>query len=356
MSGDGCAAALAGLPGMAPFRLRDLLADRSPAQAWAAVREGEEGAEWQKVAAGVEVEAVAEAHTAAGVGVHVLGSPEYPTALADDAEAPAVLFSVGDLDAVRRPLVGVVGTRRCTHAGRQTARTFGVDLACAGVAVVSGLALGIDGAAHAGALEAADAGGRPPVAVVGSGLDVVYPRRHARLWERVAEIGCLLSEWPLGVRPERWHFPARNRIIAALVDVLVVVESHAAGGSMHTVEAADARGRTVLAVPGPVRSPASEGTNRLLHDGHGPARDAADVLTALGLARPLPPRRRLRAVPDGTDGAVLDAVDWEPTSFEQIVARTGLGLGPVSAALARLEHDSWVAGDAGWWERVGMGE
>ena len=356
MSAVGCAAALAGLPTMSFLRLRDLLAGCSPQEAWARVLAGDHGIEWQRAAAEVDVASVAEAHAAAGVAVHVLGSPDYPTALADDAEAPAVLFTLGDLDAVRRPLVGVVGTRRCTHAGRQTARTFGVDLAAAGVGVVSGLALGIDGAAHAGALEAAEAGGRPPVAVVGSGLDVVYPRRHARLWERVAEAGVVLSEWPLGARPERWRFPARNRIIAAMVDVLVVVESHATGGSMHTVEAADARGRIVLAVPGPVRSPASEGTNRLLHDGHGPARDAADILAALGLARPLPPRRRLRAVPDGIDGTVLDAVEWEPTSVEQILARTGLGPGPVAAALARLEHDSWVAGDAGWWERVGMGD
>lgn len=347
----GCAAALAGLPGMGPPRLRALLAGRSPEQAWDAVRGGAEGDVWQRVARAVDVESVGAAHDAAEVHVLVHGDPRYPSVLADDPAAPTVLFAAGTVDAVCRPMVGIVGTRRCSHAGRQTARTLGRDLTAAGVTVVSGLALGIDGAAHAGALAGE---GRAPVAVVGSGLDVVYPRRHADLWERVRETGVLLSEWPLGTRPEPWRFPARNRIIAALVDVLVVVESHAAGGSMHTVDAADARGRTVLAVPGPVRSPASEGTNRLLHEGNGPARDVDDVLAALGLARPLPVARPARPGPGGTDGVVLEAVGWEPTSLEQLLVRTGLSPGRVAAALARLEHDSWVRGDAGWWERVGM--
>ena len=353
LSEAGCAAALAALPGMGPSRLRGLLDGRTASAAWDAVGRGDEGDPWRRVARTVDVEEVAAAHAAAGVEVLLLGSGRYPTALAEDPAAPAVLFVAGRLDAVRRPMAGIVGTRRCTHAGRETARALGHDLAVAGVTVVSGLALGIDGAAHGGALLAEPEGGRPPVAVVGSGLDVVYPRRHADLWRRVRETGVILSEWPLGTRPEPWRFPARNRMIAALVDVLVVVESHEVGGSMHTVEAADARGRTVLAVPGPVRSPASAGTNRLLHDGSGPARDVADVLAALGLARPLPVRRDRRPPPDGLDGAVLEAVGWEPTGLVQILVRTGLGPGPVAAALARLEHDSWVAGDHGWWERMG---
>lgn len=345
-----CAAALAGLPGMGPPRLRALLAGREPEEAWYAVCRGTEGALWQRVARAVDVDEVGAAHEAAGVEVLLVGDARYPSVLARDPAAPAVLFAAGAVDAVCRPMAGIVGTRRCSHAGRDTARALGRDLAAAGVTVVSGLAVGIDGAAHEGALAG---GSRAPVAVVGSGLDVVYPRRHADLWQRVREAGVVLSEWPLGTRPEPWRFPARNRIMAALVDVLVVVESHAAGGSMHTVDAADARGRTVLAVPGPVRSPASEGTNRLLHEGNGPARDADDVLAALGLARPLPVARDRRPGPTGVDGVVLEAVGWEPTSLEQVLVRTGLAPGPVAAALARLEHESWVRGDAGWWERVG---
>lgn len=355
MTSEGCAAALAGLPGMTPNRLRGLLRDRSPASAWAAVLAGEEGEQWRGAAGCVDVDDVAATHAAIGVGVHLLDGSCYPTVLAEDPMAPAVLFSLGDIEAVRRPLVGVVGTRRCTHGGRHTARRLGHDLAAAGVGVVSGLALGIDGAAHGGAL-AARPTGRAPVAVVGCGLDVVYPKRHAELWRHIADEGVIVSEWPCGTRPEPWRFPARNRIIAALADVLVVVESHDRGGSMHTVEAADARGRTILAVPGPVRSPASMGTNRLLYEGNGPARDVDDVLAALGLARPMPVVRDRRLTPGGVEGSVLEAVGWEPTSLEQILVRTGLAPGTAALALTRLERDSWVRGDGAWWERVGMGD
>ena len=164
-------------------------------------------------------------------------------------------------------------------------RELGRDLGRAGVRVVSGLALGIDAAAHHGALDAEADGGAPPIGVVGSGLDVTYPRAHGALWTAVAAAGVLVGEAPLGAAPEPWRFPARNRIIAALGSVVVVVESHPRGGSRHTVDAAEARGRQVLAVPGSVRSPASRFTNELLADGCHPARDVTDVLVALGLER-----------------------------------------------------------------------
>src|SRR5204862_1786721 len=144
----------------------------------------------------------------------------------------------------------------------------------AGVAVISGLALGIDGAAHAGALEADIA---PPIAVVGSGLDVIYPWRHRALWGAVEKQGVVLGEAPLGAAPEPWRFPARNRIVAALADVVIVVESRETGGSMHTVAEALRRDRPVFAAPGPVRSPTSTGTNRLLRDGAQVVCDATDV-------------------------------------------------------------------------------
>lgn len=352
---DAFAVALASLPGIGPPRLRALLpADRSPVEAWARVRAGAAGDEWRRAAATFDVERAAAAHAEVGVRVCRLGTPGYPPRLADDPEAPAVLFTRGDVAAARPPAVAVVGTRRCTHAGRGVARELGQALAASGVGVVSGLALGIDGAAHEGALAAM---GAPPVGVVGSGLDVVYPRRHASLWERVAAAGVLLSEWPLGTPPTAWRFPARNRLIAALCDVLVVVESHATGGAMHTVEAADRRGRTVLAVPGSVRNPAAAGTNRLLFDGHGPALGPDDVLSALSLALPVPVRRpsavEARELPMGTAATVLEAVDWEPTSTEAVLARTGLSPVAVAAALDRLERAEWVHGDGGWWERVG---
>ena len=358
-------AALAGLPYMGWDRLGALLAGRAPSEAWALVRAGGAGEAWARAARAVSVARVADAHRQADVRVHVLvsettrkrprsadqnGDARYPAALASDHEAPPVLFALGEPAALAGRRVSVVGTRRATGYGRDVARDLGRDLAVAGVAVVSGLALGIDGAAHDGALAA---GAAPPVGVVGSGLDVVYPRRHARLWRAVAEAGLLLSEAPLGARPEAWRFPARNRLIAALAHVVVVVESHAKGGSLHTVRAAADRGTTVMAVPGPVRSPASAGTNRLLSEGCPPACDVADVLVALGLetASASPPPD-LRPSPAGDDAAVLELLGWEATSLDDLLARTELAPGRVAMALAHLEDQGRARGRDGWWERA----
>ncbi|HUP68308.1 MAG TPA: DNA-processing protein DprA [Acidimicrobiales bacterium] len=354
------AAALAGLPFMGWERLTALLAEAEgdPGAAWQRVVAGRAGAAWAKAAASVSPEGVATAHSAAGVAVHLHGDDSYPEGLAGDHEAPPVLFTRGSLSALDEgiPRVAMIGTRRCSGYGRDVAREFGRELAAAGVCVVSGLAIGIDGASHEGALAAAPAGARP-VAVVGSGLDVVYPRRHASLWRAVAESGLIVSEAPLGARPEQWRFPARNRIIAALSHVLVVVESHPAGGSQHTVRSAEQRGVPVMAVPGPIRSHASAGTNRLLSEGCAPACDVDDVLVALALETAGAPagsrRLDLRPPPEAADAAVLAALGWEAVSLEEVLVRTGLAPGRVAVALAHLEQDGWARGTAGWWERVG---
>ena len=332
------AAALAGLPRMSTTRLAGLLRDRDPRTAWEMA--GRESS--------VDVGAMWAAHQAANVAVHVLGTPSYPAAIAHDHEAPAVLFAQGDLAAIEHPRVAIVGTRRCTHYGRDVSRQLGRQLAEAGVTVVSGLALGIDGAAHQGAL---DVDGAPPVAVVGCGHDIVYPRSHVRLQRHVAERGVVLSEWPLGTRPEPWRFPARNRILATLADVVVVVESHIAGGSRHTVDAANDRGRRILAVPGPITSPASAGTNQLLLEGCGPVTVVDDILVALGLDVSVAPTLDFRRRPEGDDAVVLAAVTWTPTNLDQIIARTGLRPGRVAVALAHLEESGWLLASGGWWER-----
>jgi DNA processing protein len=232
------------------------------------------------------------------------------------------------------------------------AAELAAGLAAAGVCVVSGLAAGIDAAAHRGALAA---GAAPPVAVVGTGLDVVYPRRNADLWEAVAGAGAVLSEYPLGTRPERWRFPARNRLVAALADVLVVVESHARGGSMHTVTAALDRDVPVMAVPGPVRAPASAGTNALLVAGAAPARDAGDVLVALGLDSAAAHRGTEPASPplEAHEGRLVAELQQAPATVEQLAERLDRSLAAVAVDLAHLEARGLVAAASGWWEATG---
>lgn len=365
------ATALATLPGMGPARLVALLAVRRPREAWADVAAGVSltpamastmgpdaralAARWQVAANALDVRALWDRHVEAGIGVCLSGGAAFPAALANDVAPPAVLFHLGEPDVLGGPRVAVVGTRSCTRYGLDVARELGRHLAEAGVGVVSGLAIGIDGAAHAGALDADHVA--PPIAVVGSGLDVIYPRRHAVLWRRVCQRGVILSEAPLGAAPERWRFPARNRLIAALSDVVVVVESPEVGGSMHTVAEALRRDRPVLAVPGPVRSAASAGTNKLLAEGAAPARDATDVLVALGLSPGrLRATRDARSAPAGEDAAVLEAFGWQPATLDRLTARTGRPLAEVALALARLEEQGWVVGTGSWYERVARSE
>lgn len=381
MSADvevGAAIELAGLPGMGPRRLLALLDAWIPSEALARATSGDasrlvlpdgasalEGSNaeqqakvlrwWRTAGRDVDPTAAAAAHRAAGVRVLLRDDPGYPAALAEDIEPPAVLFSRGDLAVLEGPRVAIVGTRRCTGVGAGVARELGRDLASAGAVVVSGLALGIDGAAHRGVLDVADGDGvGRPVGVVGSGLDVVYPSRHRDLWELVAGAGALLTEAPLGTRPVGWRFPARNRVIAALADCVVVVESHVAGGSLHTVAEAERRDIPVLAVPGSVRSASAAGTNQLIAEGCHPIRDAQDVLVALGLT---PGGRRGPAVdrrpPPSADGEqILAAFDWEPATLEHLAVRTGLALGRLAASVEELVAAGWVGVQGGWYERV----
>jgi DNA processing protein len=370
------AVALSTLPGMGPARLAAVLRRWEPREAWERVARDQAASEpavaatcrgdavlvgrmWARAASGIDVAAMWRRHEAAGVGVHVFGHDSYPKLLSADPEAPAVLFSLGDFAALSRRRVAIVGTRRCTRYGRDMARELGRDLAAAGVTVVSGLALGVDGAAHGGVLEAgvASEGAGAPVAVVASGLDVVYPRRNAGLWSDVAAAGLLLSEAPLGTSPEGWRFPVRNRVIAGLAEVVVVVESHSKGGSLHTVESANARGIPVMAVPGSVRSPASAFSNSLLADGCAPVRDAVDVLVALGLSCASGTAASVETrPPPGPDGAaVLAAIEWEPATLDEIVGRAALGPAQASVALEALERDGWIVSHGGWWEQVPAG-
>ncbi len=383
------AAALSGLPGMGPATLVRILAERDPEEAWRAVLAGRierpaRGASpdqgrmpiagpgsaparsWAAAARRVDPPGWWAPLAGSGVGVTWRGQPDYPAALVDDPEPPGVLFWRGDLTALDRPAVAVVGTRNATPDGLAVAFEMGRDLAAAGVCVVSGLALGIDGAAHRGCLSAlADGGAAPPAGVAASGVDVPYPRRHGELWRRVGSRGVILSENLPGRPPQAWRFPARNRVIAGLARLVVVVESHARGGSLITAEAALERGVEVRVVPGPVRSPASAGSNQLLYDGPGPVRHARDVLDAIGLFRPDPPApdgSRGRAGPAGgrapagrsdpVEAAVLRALGRRPATVGDLMARAGLDAGAVARGLQRLDAAGLVAESGGWWSRT----
>ena len=385
------AAALACLPGVGPAWLVDVLARYPPPRAWALVAAGElarpararpapSAPDWPEAAQRTDVCALWARCQRNGIDVTWPGQPGYPAAFADGAERAGVLFSAGRLSELAdRPCVAVVGTRRCTPDGATAAHQLAYDLSSAGVCVVSGLALGIDGAAHAGALAAArdhqhdcaegtgtGTGSGSTVGVAASGVDVVYPRRHAALWREVVTLGAVVSETPPGWPAQAWRFPSRNRLIAGLARMVVVVESHASGGSWHTVEAALRRGTEVGAVPGSVHSSASVGTNTLLHEGATPVRGAQDVLDALGLFKEQPALRAgapgaapSRAPTSGGLGALEDtvraALSWRPLCLEEIVERSGVPVGAVVVALDRLEEEGLAAVQAGWWYRKARG-
>lgn len=409
------AAALAALPGIGPANLARIVGDHSPVEAWEEVRAGrilrpaprsarngrragpaaagadprqppqaplfeqDEGPTnpvprprrpWADIARRLDPVEWWKPYAAAGVLVTWRGGPRYPAALLDDPEPPGVLFWRGRVECLDSLCVAIVGTRNATPDGRGIAFELARDLAEAGICVVSGLALGIDGAAHAGALAAARRGAPgSTVGIAASGVDVPYPRRHASLWRDVTATGALLSETPPGRPAQAWRFPSRNRVIAGLVRMVVVVESHMCGGSLITAEAAIERGVEVRVVPGPVHSPASAGSNQLLYDGPGPVRDARDVLDALGLLRSDRPSARSarsttatgstagaagaapRSQPDAVAGRVLEAVGWRPASTGQVMARTGLDAARAIAALDRLVATGDIAAEGGWWVR-----
>ena len=288
-----------------------------------------------------------------GLTVLPYGHERYPAGLLNDPFPPPVLFVKGALGLLAGRRVGIVGTRNATAAGREAARSLGLGLGAAGVHVISGLARGIDGYAHRGVL-AAEGEGRP-IGIVASGLDVIYPREHRDLWEAAGNCGVLLSEAPPGVPPEPHRFPLRNRIVAALSEVLVVVESRERGGSLITAAQAIERDVTVMAVPGPIGKRASSGTNSLLCDGAAPVTGVDDVLTALSLqhSRSAVTAADRRARPRGDDIAVYRVLFNEPRTIDGVALVLGLSLVQAAMSLARLECAGWIAEADGWFECVG---
>jgi DNA processing protein len=317
---------------------------------------GPRGEEVLEAMDGRDLDVDRRAFRQAGVAAVCRHAPEYPPLLKELADAPAVLFAAGcraTLATLRdEPAVAIVGTRNPSPYGREVAHSLGRGLGAARVPVVSGLALGIDATAHRGCL----AGGGLPVAVLACGPDVVYPRRHRALHRDVCARGAVLSELPPGVQPFRWSFPARNRIMAGLARMTVVVEAADPSGSLITTDFARDLGRSVAAVPGHVTARMARGTNGLLRDGAVPVTGPADVLDELfgaGVRHVPQTAEPPPAVPrDPVLRRVLDAAERHGL-VSAIAANARISVAEARAALGRLESDGYLVRRAlGGWERA----
>jgi DNA processing protein len=280
----------------------------------------------------------------AGRQVLTLGDPGYPAALLNIEDPPLMLYRMGRLGTTPQRALAVVGSRNATPQGLQNARQFARAFAQAGVTVVSGLALGIDGAAHEGALEGAAREAVATIAVVGTGLDRVYPRRHLELAHRIAERGMIISEYPIGTPPLAANFPRRNRLIAALSQGTLVVEAALQSGSLITARLAAEQGREVFAIPGSIHSPHARGCHALLRQGAKLVESAQDVLEDLRFVLPAAPVAGAPAEEEEAEGEeaaredpLLAAMGYDPIGLDALIARTGIPAPKLQAQLLELE-------------------
>jgi len=279
--------------------------------------------------------------------------PDYPRALLDLGYAPPALFFVGRRELLNRPALAIIGSRNATAQGAENARAFAQALSQAGLTIVSGLAVGIDAAAHRGAM----AGEGSTLAVVGTGLDRVYPASHRDLAHRIAVHGGLLSEFPPGTPPKERNFPRRNRLISGLARGVLVVEAAMSSGSLITARYAGEQGREVFAIPGSIHSPLSKGCHRLIREGAKLVEKADDILEELGMAggaaTAVP---RAAAATIAREVALLDALGGDSIDVDTLAARTAMSPELVVAALTNLELAGQVAAlPGGLWQRLHRG-
>ena len=299
-----------------------------------------------RIASSADAERELDAHARLGAQLLACGEPGYPAPLTALEDAPPLLTVRGDVGLLARRCVAIVGARNASVNGRRFAEMLARELGAAGWCVVSGLARGIDGAAHQGALDTGT------VAVVGGGADVVYPREHAALQDAVATRGAVVAENPLGTEPRAWHFPRRNRVISGLSLGVVVVEAALKSGSLTTARFAADQGREVFAVPGSPLDPRCRGSNGLIRDGAHLVEGAADVIGVLGTlhasgdfaapreARPAPaehvdPSGEIDL--DEARAAVLEMLDPHPVPVDELVRRCQLSPAALMTALLELE-------------------
>lgn len=283
--------------------------------------------------------------------VVTLAEPTYPRALLDIPDPPALLFVRGDVTCLNEPMLAIVGSRHASHGGLENARAFSEELASRGICIVSGLALGIDAAAHRGAVEA---NGRT-VGVLGTGLANVYPARNRQLAEQVCLNGAIVSEFELHTGPKRGHFPKRNRLIAGMSAGVLVVEAASQSGSLITARLAGEFGRDVFAIPGSIHSPHSKGCHQLIRDGARLVESTDDILSECrpeflsaarrsreGLSAPsLGVRvvKRPESLLSPADQTILEAIGWDAVSYDLLSSRTSKDKGSLDQTLLQLELD-----------------
>ena len=276
-----------------------------------------------------------------------LDDPAYPKALLEISDPPALLYTVGRLELLSRPAIAVVGSRNATAQGARNAQAFARALSDSGLTIVSGLALGVDAAAHRGGLE----GRNSTIAVLGTGVDVVYPPGNAALAQDIASRGLLVSEFALGFPATKQNFPRRNRVISGLTLGTLVVEAALSSGSLITARAALEQGREVFAVPGSIHSPLSKGCHSLIKSGAKLVESAEDVLSELGalgrapgsLVRQDGVSQAATIRPSAARSPLLEQMGFDPVDIDSLCARAGLTAQQVSAELLRLEMEGEVA-------------
>jgi DNA processing protein len=292
-----------------------------------------------------EVAAALEWAAADGHAVLTLADGDYPQPLLETADPPPLLYLRGRRELLARPGLAVVGSRSATPQGTSNAERFARAFSDAGLTIVSGLALGIDAAAHRGGLE----GGGSTIAVLGTGADILYPQRNRALGERIAREGLIVSEFPLGTPPHGGNFPRRNRVISGLTRGCLVVEAALASGSLITARFAAEQGREVFAIPGSIHSPHSKGCHALIKQGAKLVESAQDLLQELGIKGIAAPP----ATADPERAGLLAHLGYDPCDIGALCARSGLTAAAVSAMLLQLELEGKVASlPAGLYQRT----
>lgn len=271
----------------------------------------------------------------------------YPTLLKEIHDPPFVLYATGDLDCLKQPLVAMIGTRKPSVTGAETAWQFAAQLATQGITIVSGLALGIDAQAHRGCLSVAG----KTIAVMGTGIDCIYPYRHRQLAEQISDNGLLISEFPLNTSPNAGHFPRRNRIISGLSSTILVVEAAIRSGSLITARLALEQNRDVLAIPGSIYNPQAKGCHLLLQQGARLVTTCDDVLDELGMTHATPEIIKPNLALASMNTNLVKCIGYEITTIEQIIVRSGLNHTEVVCGLAELELAGMVEAVPGGYMR-----